>query len=175
MRNTTYAASALVLMGVLAGCAGQGNAGGSATESPASTATQTTTAPSTHDATTGGPATTQPAASAPSSTASTSASEPGTAFTAYGLTVAWRATVRDGVLKTEGPVVGEHTVKVERSAFAKGVDFTGRDGRTEITLTVKSGTCVDPGGDTGLEAILSVADRQLTGCAVEGAIEHADT
>ena len=81
----------------------------------------------------------------------------------------------DGVLTTEGPIAGERKVTVERSAFAKGVEFTGRDGKTPVALTVKSGTCLDDGGDTGMEATLTIGDRQLVGCAVEGAIPHADT
>ncbi|MDO5697467.1 MAG: hypothetical protein Q4G51_05780 [Dermatophilus congolensis] len=185
MKVTMYAAAALVLVGALTGCAGAASTGGpvTAADTSAATATQTsrpaasqtatpvsTTAPA-RPSESGLPA---PAKSDSSSTGNnngTDSAEPGTSFTAYGQSVAWRAVVDKGVLTTEGPVVGERKVEVERSAFAKGVDFTGKDGRTEITLTVQSGSCIDSAGDTGMKAILSVGDRRLQGCAVEGGYE----
>ena len=176
MRKITYAAGALVLVGALSGCgastgagAGTGAATSTATAQPMSAAsTSTTPATTSASPVPTSPATTPSTSSAPATTKSTG--ERGTAFTAYGQNVAWRAVVENGTLTTEGPVAGERTVKVERSAWAKGVEFTGRDGRTEVSLTIRTGSCADPAGDTGMVATLSVGDRQLKGCAVEGAV-----
>lgn len=111
---------------------------------------------------------------------------PGTAFTAFGVRTPWRAVVSGGWLSTEGPSLGEHRLPVRREPFARGVDFTGTEpapaggtgSRTEskVTLTVRSQSCWDAQGhDTGLAAVLSVGDRQLIGCAVEGAQAQAPT
>lgn len=177
MRKITYAAGALVLVGALSGCgaststgagAGTGAATSTATAQPMSAASTSTTPATTSASPAPTSTATTPSTSAPATTKSSG--EPGTAFTAYGQNVAWRAVVENGVLTTEGPVAGERTVKVERSAWAKGVEFTGRDGRTEVSLTIRTGSCADPAGDTGMVATLSVGDRQLKGCAVEGAV-----
>lgn len=183
MKVTMYAAAALVVVGALTGCAGGASSGGAVTAASTSAAATSATSasqPATPEASQiSAPAdsTTTPARPSESGTPApakgdkSDTAEPGTAFTAYGQSVAWRAVVDKGVLTTEGPVVGERTIQVERSAFAKGVDFTGKDGRTEITLTVQSGSCIDSAGDTGMKAILSVGDRRLQGCAVEGVYE----
>ncbi|MDO5627708.1 MAG: hypothetical protein Q4G43_05230 [Mobilicoccus sp.] len=99
---------------------------------------------------------------------------PGTAFTAYGDT--FRLTVKDGVLTTEGKRIGERRIKVERNAFAKGVEFTGRDRGREVALVVRSGKCVDTAGqDTGMRASFTYGSRTMRGCAVAGAMPIANT
>lgn len=100
----------------------------------------------------------------------------GMAFTAYGRNTPWRAVVRKGTLTTEGPSVGEHTLRVTRSAWSKGVRFTGSEGGQKFSLVVRPGTCVDGSGqNTGQVATLSVGNRQLSGCAVSGAYPRANT
>lgn len=106
----------------------------------------------------------------------TQPADAGTAFTAYGRNTPWRAVVQKRTLTTEGPSVGEHTLRVTRSAWSKGVQFTGSEGGKKFSLVVRAGTCVDGSGqDTGQVATLSVGNRQLTGCAVSGAYPHANT
>lgn len=112
----------------------------------------------------------------PSAEPTQPAADAGTAFTAYGRNTPWRAVVQKGTLTTEGPSVGEHTLRVTRSAWSKGVQFTGSDRGQKFSLVVRPGACVDGSGqDTGQVATLSVGNRQLSGCAVSGAYPHANT
>lgn len=183
MRVTSYAA-AVVLMGALAVCGASTPGGGPVTAPPgtalsesAGAAATSASAPVAPTAENGAPTSASPVTT-PSVVPGTAAptSEPGTAFSAWGLEVRWRAVIENGVLSTEGSVVGTRRIEVERRAFVRGVDFTGRDGSTEVTLTVKTGSCIDDSGkDTTMQATLSVGDRQLQGCAVEGAVPVAGT
>lgn len=127
---------------------------GTATTASVSTATSAATS------TTPGPT---------AATAGAPAPAPGDAVTASGRRTPWRAVVSGGVLRTAGPVVGERRVTVARSAWAEGVEFTGRDHGRPVSLVVKGGRCVDAAHrDTGQVAILTLGDRQLHGCAVSG-------
>lgn len=83
--------------------------------------------------------------------------------------------MRDGRLTVDSPKLGSFTVRVSRSAFARGVDFTGRRGGGEVGLTVTSGTCRGNGESTGMTAKLTVAGRTVTGCARPGAAPIANT
>ncbi|MBK7723055.1 MAG: hypothetical protein IPI32_12780 [Austwickia sp.] len=162
MRIQAWTAAAVVALAVT-GC-------GAADKAPAASPTTGTTISATSSA----PATTSSSPAAPAS--GSSSALPGTAFTAYGVHTAWRAVVNQGVLTTEGTAVGERSAKVTSSAFAKGVDFSGTQAGTKVELTVRSGTCVDASGeDTGMTAVLRVGAKEYRGCAVEGAIPHADT
>lgn len=114
---------------------------------------------------------TKPARSAQSAKPAPPA-DAGMAFTAYGRNTPWRAVVRKGTLTTEGPSVGEHTLRVTRSAWSKGVRFTGSEGGQKFSLVVRPGTCVDGSGQV---ATLSVGNRQLSGCAVSGAYPRVNT
>lgn len=109
--------------------------------------------------------------------AQTAAAAPGTAFTAYGVKgTAWRAVVQKGSLKVESRALGTFTTKVRRSAFAKGVEFTGTRKGQAVVLTVRGGACKDASGkNTGQTAKLTVGKRVVTGCAVSGARPIADT
>lgn len=114
------------------------------------------------------------------SDASPGGDTPGTSFTAFGRRTPWRAVVADGVLTTEGPSAGQHSVAVTRSAFSRGVEFTGTEttagAHEPVSLVITSDTCRDgQGQDTGMTAVLTVGNHQLRGCAVAGAIPHADT
>ncbi len=114
-----------------------------------------------------------PLAPATAVTRATTATAPGTAFTAYGKN--WRAVVNKGRMTTEGRGVGERTMRVKRSAFAKGVEFTGRHKRTTFTLVIRSGRCRDTAGHrTGMVAKLFVGKRAYRGCAVPEAIPYME-
>lgn len=122
-----------------------------------------------------------PAASAaPASThvASLAAKDaPGTAFTAFGNTrTPWRAVVSKGVLRIEGKGLRTQSVKVTRSAFAKGVEFTSAKKGTNASLVIRGGRCIDANGkNMGQRATLTLGKRVFTGCAVNGAYGIANT
>lgn len=123
----------------------------------------------------GGMAVAAPVSATPSAAIQTKTSAvpvkaaPGTAFTAYDHT--WRAVVSKGRLSLEGKRLPARSVKVSRSAFAKGVEFTGRHRGTEVALVVRSGRCVDVTGEnTGMRATLQYGRRVLRGCAVPEAL-----
>lgn len=106
-------------------------------------------------------------------TATTTTATPGTAFTAYGSN--WRVVVNKGRMTTEGRGVGQRTMRVKRSAFAKGVEFTGRHKRTPFTLVIRSGRCIDTAGhNTGMVSRLYVGKRTYRGCAVAGAVPYME-
>lgn len=187
-RLLTVAATALAL----GACAGPPSVGVAPTVTHTVATQSVVTQPVTSQSVTTQPGTPSVSAPAGSPTATAKASagasrdEPGTAFTAFGVRTPWRAVVSGGVLATEGPGLGEHRVAVRREAFARGVDFTGTEpaaagatgsrAEAKVTLTVRSQSCRDAQGrDTGLLAVLSVGDRQLIGCAVEGASVQAPT
>ena len=70
----------------------------------------------------------------------------------------------------------KHTIKVERSAYAKGVEFYGKDGGQDVNLNIRTGSCKDNNGNENeFTATLSYGDKSYRGCAVAGAIEHAPT
>ncbi|MCB0882724.1 MAG: hypothetical protein KDC33_10985 [Thermoleophilia bacterium] len=117
------------------------------------------------------------AALAPASAVPASKAGPGTAFTAWGTgkAPAWRAVVSKGRLRVESPSLGTFTVRVSRSAFSRGVDFTGRRKGRDVGLTVTSGACRHNGRNTGMRAKLTVGTRTVRGCAVTGVTPIADT
>ncbi|MBS7828916.1 hypothetical protein J7554_07220 [Wohlfahrtiimonas chitiniclastica] len=99
-------------------------------------------------------------------------------FTAYGkLNEPWRIVVKhDDQLEIEGVMVREGTLKVTRSAYAKGVEFSGDYDGQPLTLNIRSLKCKDSNGDeTDFTATFYYGKRTYKGCAVAGAIEHADT
>lgn len=99
---------------------------------------------------------------------------PGTAFTAYGNK--FRVTVKRGILTIDDTHIGQRRVKVSREAFAKGVEFTGKDRGRAVALVIRSGKCVDTAGqDTGMTASFTYGKRTMRGCAVAGALPIADT
>ncbi|GMA40249.1 hypothetical protein [Mobilicoccus caccae] len=153
--RSTLGVAALTL--ALAGCA---TGGGSGTSTAISAPVPAT-------------AQTAPAASPTTGTAGHSANEatptPGATFTAVGDTPHWRAVVNDGVLTTEGAGVGERRVTVVGAAWAKGVEFTGTDRGSSISLIIRAGHCAGADGkDTGQKAELVAGNRMLRGCAVPG-------
>ncbi len=98
------------------------------------------------------------------------------AFTAFGNKEAWRAVVNGNQLMLEGEITGDKTLTVERSAYAKGVEFYGKDGGQDVNLNIRTGSCKDNNGNENeFTATLSYGDKSYRGCAVAGAIEHAPT
>ncbi|MDO5691937.1 MAG: hypothetical protein Q4G70_05550 [Pseudomonadota bacterium] len=73
-------------------------------------------------------------------------SGPLTRFTAFGFSPAWQANV-DGeelefdVPETTGVDQPLRRIAVERSAYAKGVTFEGKDGDVAVSLDIRSGPC----------------------------------
>ena len=119
-------------------------------------------------------------ASAPADTsaASAQASEDTvlTAFTAFGgNNSAWRAVVNNDQLSIEGTELKAATITVERSAYAKGVEFSGEDQGRKIGLNIRSEPCTLDGHENEFTATLDVGDKTFKGCAVAGAQEHAPT
>lgn len=99
---------------------------------------------------------------------------PGTAFTAYGKT--WRATVSKGVLRVHGKNIRTQRIAVNRSAFAKGVEFTAKKRSLNAALVIRGGRCVDTAGkNTGQRATLTLGKKVFRGCAVSGVMPIADT
>lgn len=121
-----------------------------------------------------GPAVASVAAVHPGSASATSRPAPGTAFTAYASS--WRAVVSKGVLRFEGTRLPTRAVRVQRSAFAKGVEFTGSSRGKPVELVVRSGRCIDVSGkNTGMTASLRYGRHLMRGCAVVGAFPIANT
>lgn len=116
-------------------------------------------------------------ATAPAATAVAAKDAPGTAFTAYGGSrTPWRATVSKGILRVEGPGLRTQRIAVDRSAFAKGVEFTSAKRGVNASLVVRGGKCVDTAGkNTGQRATLTLGKRVLRGCAVNGVLPIANT
>lgn len=99
-------------------------------------------------------------------------------FTAYGkLNEPWRIVVKhDDQLEIEGTMVREGTLMATRSAYAKGVEFSGDYDGQPLTLNIRSLKCKDSNGhETNFTATFYYGKRTYKGCAVAGAIEHADT
>ena len=99
-----------------------------------------------------------------------------TAFTAFGgNNSAWRAVVDKDQLSIEGAELKTATITVERSAYAKGVEFFGEDQGQTIGLNIRSQPCTLDGHENEFTATLDVGDKTFKGCAVAGAQEHAPT
>ena len=99
-----------------------------------------------------------------------------TAFTAFGgNNSAWRAVVDKDQLSNEGAELKTATITVERSAYAKGVEFFGEDQGQKIGLNIRSQPCTLDGHENEFTATLDVGDKTFKGCAVAGAQEHAPT
>ena len=99
-----------------------------------------------------------------------------TAFTAFGgNNSAWRAVVDKDQLSIEGAELKTATITVERSAYAKGVEFFGEDQGQKIGLNIRSQPCTLDGHENEFTATLDVGNKTFKGCAVAGAQEHAPT
>ena len=99
-----------------------------------------------------------------------------TRFKANGFSPAWRAEVDGDTVKLDVPEhqrvdPGFATLKAERLAYAKGVEYSGKDGDVEFTLSIDGkGRCdkaSDENGKTGREftATLNYGKSVYRGCA----------
>lgn len=97
-------------------------------------------------------------------------------FTAYGADPNWRAVIEGEKISLEGEDIEEGTYAVERSAYAKGVEYYGKTAQTEFSLGITSKECHDTAGQkTEFTVSFTYGKKTLKGCAVAGAFEHADT
>lgn len=101
---------------------------------------------------------------------------PMTRFSANGFSPAWRAAVDGDTVKLDVPEharvdPGFTTVKAERSAYAKGVEFSGKDGATDFVLTLDGRTRCEKAGDADgktdreFNATLTYGKTIYRGCA----------
>lgn len=97
-------------------------------------------------------------------------------FSANGFSPAWRAEVDGDTVKLDVPEharvdPGFTTVKAERSAYAKGVEFSGKDGATDFVLTLHGRTRCEKAGDADgkidreFNATLIYGKTTYRGCA----------
>lgn len=95
-------------------------------------------------------------------------------FTAYGAQPSWRAVIKDEQLSLEGEGLEEGSYTVERSAYAKGVEYFGRTATHEFSLGIRSQDCHDTAGQkTPFTVSFTYGKKVLKGCAVAGAFEQA--
>ncbi len=100
-------------------------------------------------------------------------SEPLIEFTAYGANPNWRAVIKDESLELEGENgIEEGTYKVERSAYAKGVEYYGKTAQHEFSLNIRGEECHDTAGQVAdFTVTFTYGKQELKGCAVASAIE----
>ena len=123
------------------------------------------------------PATTAPAAApAPAPTAAAPAAANATTdtvvtkFKANGFSPAWEAMIDGNTVTCEVPEImtpdgKKHTIKVERSAYAKGATFNGKDGNTPFSLDIKTSECIKTGDKRQFTATLAYGKSVYKGCA----------
>ena len=95
---------------------------------------------------------------------------PITRFKATGFSPAWEASI-DGnnvtfeVPETVKPDGGKRTIKVERSAYAKGATYNGKDGNVAFSLDIKGTECIKTGDKREFTATLAYGKSVYKGCA----------
>ncbi len=127
---------------------------------PAAPAAPTASAPA---------ATPTPAPAAPAASATT-ADTVVTKFKANGFSPAWEAmidgnTVSFEVPETMTPDGKKRAIRVERSAYAKGATFNGKDGNVPFSLDIKTSECVKTGDKRQFAATLAYGKSVYKGCA----------
>ncbi|MDO5681185.1 MAG: hypothetical protein Q4G54_12775 [Pelistega sp.] len=97
-------------------------------------------------------------------------------FTAYGANPNWRAVIKDETLELEGEEgIEEGTYKVERSAYAKGVEYFGKTAQHEFSLNIHGAECHDTAGQVvDFTVSFTYGKQELKGCAVASAIDAQD-
>lgn len=120
------------------------------------------------------PATTTPAAAgaaAPApATAPAPANGPVTRFTATGFSPAWEAVIDGDKVTFSVPEIAKpdndkRTIKVERSAYAKGATYNGKDGNVPFSLDIKGTECIKTGAKREFTATLAYGKSVYKGCA----------
>ena len=90
----------------------------------------------------------------------------------------WRAVIRNNRMELETIKGNEYyrRIPVKRSAYAKGVEFSGKTRFGEVTLNINGQRCRDHNGRMNeFTAKLYYRGKVLKGCAVRGAYGHAPT
>lgn len=101
---------------------------------------------------------------------------PVSGFSANGFSPAWRAEVAGDTVKLDVPEharvdPGFTTVTAKRGAYAKGVEFSGKDAGTDFVLTIDGRTRCDKAGDANgktdreFNATLTYGKTSYRGCA----------
>ncbi len=101
---------------------------------------------------------------------------PVTRFSANGFSPAWRAEVDGDTVKLDVPEhkrvdPGFTTIKAERAPYAKGVEFSGKDGDVDFVLTIDGRSRCEKAGDAEgrtnreFSATLSYGKSTYEGCA----------
>ena len=93
-----------------------------------------------------------------------------TKFKANGSSPAWEAMIDGNTVTFEVPEImtpdgKKHTIKVERSAYAKGATFNGKDGNTPFSLDIKTSECIKTGDKRQFTATLAYGKSVYKGCA----------
>ena len=103
-------------------------------------------------------------------------------FTAFGTiseNEGWRAVIKKSNLSLELTKNNEfyRKIKVKRSAYAKGVEFTGViSSGNQVTININGKRCIDRNGNTNeFTATLYYKGKIMKGCAVRGAFGYAPT
>lgn len=129
------------------------------------------------------PAAASEAVAASEAEAEVQQSGPVKAFTAFGSKPkGWRVVVRGEAEETgnrlalEGEGLPEAEIDATRSAYAKGVEFSGNVGETAVNLNIRTQECTDGEGNKyDSKATLDFGNTVYEGCAVDGVVEHAPT
>lgn len=91
----------------------------------------------------------------------------------------WRVVIKRNRMSLELTKNNEfhRKIKVKRSAYAKGVEFTGfTSSGSEVTININGKPCVDSNGNTNeFTAKLYYKGKVMQGCAVRGAFGYAPT
>lgn len=90
----------------------------------------------------------------------------------------WRAVVRGNRMELETIKHNEYyrSLRVRRSAYAKGVEFYGKTRYGKVVLNINSQPCRDQNGNLNeFTATLYHRGKTVQGCAVRGAYETAPT
>lgn len=97
-------------------------------------------------------------------------------FTAYGVTQSWRVLVDGDKIEVEGTALPNFKIPVERSAYAKGVEFMGQHDNKAVNVNINSTPCKDADGTMAeFSVTLDYGDKVFKGCAVAGIVPTADT
>ncbi|MDO5639978.1 MAG: hypothetical protein Q4G28_08930 [Neisseria sp.] len=110
-------------------------------------------------------------------------SGPIASFTAFGShPEGWRAVLRGNAeesgnrLMLEGENLPAGEIETTRSAYAKGVEFSGSAGETAVGLNIRSQDCTDEQGNRyDFTATLDYGSKTFRGCAEAGMVAHAPT
>ncbi|MDO5056142.1 MAG: hypothetical protein Q4E06_02295 [Lautropia sp.] len=97
-------------------------------------------------------------------------------FTAYGVGSSWRLLIDGDTAHTEGPELPAARVLLERSAYARGVEFSGTLAGQPLDININGRPCTDASRQrTEFSVTVHHGSRRLKGCAVRGIVPAAPT